>query len=119
MLGTTAAISRLREDAKPPAMRLGTYAVRSIASCTRVRTAWDTCAGELSARDTVMGDTPARWATSWRVIAPLPRRARFEFGLSAIAYFQSPMIALSFAHRQLLRSGLRQAPGVSMPPIPS
>src|SRR5580700_7493230 len=64
MVGTTAATMRdLRED-RPPAIRLGTYPRRSIASRTLAVVSGETRSGVLITRETVIGATPAAAATS-------------------------------------------------------
>ena len=47
-----------------------------MASFTRFKTSGETLEGELTARDAVIGATPASLATSCNVTAPLLRRAR-------------------------------------------
>src|SRR3984885_5127166 len=64
MVGTMAATMRdLRED-RPPAIRLGTYPRRSIASRTLAVVSGETRSGVLITRETVIGATPAAAATS-------------------------------------------------------
>ena len=54
----------MRREASAPATRLGTYPVSATASRTRAMVAADTLAGSLSARETVICETPARRATA-------------------------------------------------------
>jgi hypothetical protein len=56
--------------------------VRATASLTLRNTSADTWFGVFSARDAVIGATPASLATSCSVTAPLPRRVRLAGGMS-------------------------------------
>src|SRR6187200_1148821 len=83
-VGTIAATSLLRDERTPAASRFGVYPVTRIASLMRSRVPSATCSGWFSTRETVLGATPARRATSTTVAAPPLRRARF-FGPDAFA----------------------------------
>jgi hypothetical protein len=65
--GTMAATSRVWREVSPPASELGTYPDCSTACATRARVASATSSGRCSAREAVMGDTPAMRARSLRV----------------------------------------------------
>ena len=64
---------RLRRERRLPAISFGTYPVRETTARTRSRVSGVTSSGWFRARDTVMGDTPATFATS-RIVTALPIR---------------------------------------------
>src|SRR5947209_3757137 len=72
MVGTSTPTERVRELASGPELGLGTYPSTRMASWTRARVEAVTSSGERTTRLTVMGDTPARAATSARVAAFAP-----------------------------------------------
>src|SRR3569832_508742 len=65
MPGTITPTAFERRDDRLPASPFGTYSTASTAACTRRSVSPETFSGLLSARDTVMTETPARAATSF------------------------------------------------------
>ncbi|MNU75818.1 hypothetical protein D3C71_653580 [compost metagenome] len=62
--GTSTMTRLLRDKRRLPAIRFGTYPNAAIAALTLSSVAGETCCGVLIARDTVIMETPAAWATS-------------------------------------------------------
>jgi hypothetical protein len=81
-VGIIAPISLVWFEDNPPATRFGMYPREATASDMRARVAGATESGRLSARETVIGATPANRATS-RIPTRLVCRVFFLFSFSA------------------------------------
>ena len=107
--GKTAAMIRLRRERRLPAISFGTYPVRETTARTRSRVSGVTSSGWFRARDTVMGDTPATFATS-RIVTALPIRTGAGQGVRSLG---------CLGRRAWRRSGHGRFAGVSREPAGS